>query len=69
MERPGPQDPAPPLGAPLGEPVPRSSAPRTRDYYSLEDTSGAGYWVFRNGLYGDTAEEGPPAWFMHGLFP
>lgn len=68
-ERPGPQDPAPPLGAPLGEPVPRSSAPRTRDYYSLEDTSGAGYWVFRNGLYGDTAEEGPPAWFMHGLFP
>jgi protein ImuB len=39
---------------------------RTRDYYRLEDEEGAGYWVFRAGLYG--AEEGAPAWFLHGLY-
>lgn len=39
---------------------------RTRDYYRLEDTQGAGYWVFRAGLYGDG--EDPPSWFLHGLF-
>jgi protein ImuB len=30
----------------------------TRDYYQVEDTAGARYWMFRN----DTA------WFVHGLF-
>ena len=39
---------------------------RTRDYYRIEDEEGAGYWVFRAGLYG--AEEGAPAWFVHGLY-
>ncbi len=38
----------------------------TRDYYRIEDESGAGYWVFREGLYG--RDEGQPAWFLHGLF-
>ena len=39
---------------------------RTRDYYRIEDEGGAGYWVFREGLY--RAEEGTPTWFLHGLF-
>ena len=58
--------------------------PGTRDYYRLEDTTGARYWVFREGLYGEgePGEEdeedraapaegfGPslPRWFVHGLF-
>jgi protein ImuB len=29
----------------------------TRDYYRLEDTTGARYWVFRAGLYGDEDAE------------
>lgn len=40
--------------------------PRTRDYYRLEESGGAGYWVFRNGGY--DAEAGPPAWYLHGVF-
>ncbi len=42
------------------------STSRTRDYYRIEDEAGAGYWVFREGLYG--REEEQPAWFLHGLF-
>ena len=57
------------------------SMPGTRDYYRLEDTTGARYWVFREGLYGDEesiSESGDadadaphrevPRWFVHGLF-
>jgi len=36
-----------------------------RDYYCVEDTSGARYWLFRLGLYGN----GQPRWFLHGFFP
>lgn len=57
--------------------------PGTRDYYRLEDATGARYWVFREGLYGraeaDEASEAAasegvaapalPRWFVHGLFP
>lgn len=47
-----------------------SKRPRTRDYYRIEDQSGAVYWLFRHGLY--TSEDGEveaaPKWFMHGLF-
>ncbi len=39
---------------------------RTRDYYRIEDEAGAGYWVFREGLYG--RDEDQPAWFLHGLY-
>jgi protein ImuB len=38
----------------------------TRDYYRVEDEAGAGYWVFREGIYG--RDEEAPRWFMHGLF-
>ena len=41
---------------------------RPRDYYTIEDDCGARYWVFREGLYQHAAEEGPPRWFLHGLF-
>ncbi|MEM7746924.1 MAG: hypothetical protein AAF346_01635, partial [Pseudomonadota bacterium] len=44
------------------------SKPLIRDYYILEDDSGARYWVFRSGLYQREAEDGAPAWYMHGLF-
>ena len=54
--------------------------PGTRDYYRLEDATGARYWVFRDGLYGELAEStdtvidagssagDAPRWFLHGLF-
>jgi len=33
-----------------------------RDYYRVEDTNGARFWLFRTGL------TTPPRWFLHGLF-
>lgn len=49
-----------------------SKPARPRDYYMIEDETGAAYWVFRHGLYGreDDDPEGaaPPSWFLHGLF-
>jgi len=36
-----------------------------RDYFRVEDTGGYRFWIFRAGLYRDTAA---PAWFLHGLF-
>jgi protein ImuB len=44
----------------------RSSA-RLRDYYRVEDTSGARYWIYRHGLVGD-GRGGVPEWFLHGLY-
>jgi protein ImuB len=38
-----------------------------RDYYRLENEKGAGYWVFRQGLY-TSSDSGLPRWFVHGLF-
>ncbi len=48
--------------------TPADNQNRIRDYYILEDESGVHYWVFRSGLYQREAEDGPPAWYMHGLF-
>ncbi|WP_338021865.1 DNA polymerase Y family protein [Aquabacter cavernae] len=39
----------------------------TRDYYRVENHQGRRFWLFRLGLY--DREPGPPAWFLHGLFP
>jgi protein ImuB len=36
-----------------------------RDYYRLEDESGARFWVYREGLYLDGAP--PGRWFIHGF--
>lgn len=38
----------------------------TRDYYIAEDEAGRRFWLFRDGLYGETAA---PRWFVHGVFP
>lgn len=35
-----------------------------RDYYCVEDESGARYWLFRAGHYA----EGQSAWYLHGIF-
>lgn len=74
----GPERIAPEWWRHIGAPGP---SPGTRDYYRLEDTTGARYWVFREGLYGraeedleteaaasDDAEPELPRWFVHGLF-
>ena len=37
----------------------------TRDYYRVEDGEGRRFWLFRHGLYDETAA---PAWYLHGLF-
>jgi protein ImuB len=37
----------------------------TRDYYVAEDDQGRRFWLFREGLYDETAA---PRWFLHGLF-
>ena len=47
--------------------LPTPDHPRTRDYYTLEDETGAGYWVYREGLFGREEDE-DPRWFLHGLF-
>ncbi len=50
----------------LAAPVPEPQA--TRDYYRLEDDTGAGYWVFRQGLYGHEETGVAPRWFLHGIY-
>ncbi|MCJ7421049.1 DNA polymerase Y family protein [Sphingomicrobium astaxanthinifaciens] len=40
---------------------------RLRDYYRVEDQAGRGYWIFREGLFGD-GRGGDPVWYIHGLF-
>jgi len=45
-----------------------SGLPRPRDYYRIEVEGGGSFWVFRDGLYNDEADAGPPRWFLHGLF-
>lgn len=42
----------------------KSSDP-VRDYYRVEDTDGARFWIFRAGLHG---EDQMPRWYLHGLF-
>jgi protein ImuB len=43
----------------------RDEADRVRDYYQVEDSSGARFWVFRTGR-----DVGAPGtrWFLHGVF-
>ena len=42
----------------------------TRDYYRVEDETGARFWLYREGLYRDPANgaDGGPRWYLHGLF-
>ena len=41
---------------------------RVRDYYRVEDAAGRRFWVYRDGLYQEHDQPGPPQWFLHGLF-
>lgn len=43
-----------------------SGQARVRDYYQVEDDTGARYWLFRAGLY---QSDKSPRWYLHGLFP
>jgi protein ImuB len=42
-----------------------SDGEASRDYYAIEDDKGRRYWLYREGLYGETQ----PRWFVHGLSP
>ena len=46
-------------------PFDRADPQKARDYYQVEDETGARFWLFRAGLY-DAAN--PPKWWLHGLF-
>jgi len=39
-------------------------APGGRDYFRVEDETGARFWIFRIGIRGPAAR-----WYLHGLFP
>jgi protein ImuB len=43
----------------------RPEAEKIRDYYAVEDTEGARFWVFRAGLVDGQA---PARWYIHGFF-
>jgi protein ImuB len=43
-------------------------APRTRDYYRIEDEAGHRYWLFREGLYEREDFGRLPSWWLHGVF-
>jgi protein ImuB len=38
----------------------------TRDYFRVEDETGARFWLFRDGLF--VREARHPRWYLHGLF-
>ncbi len=48
----------------------RGAGGRTRDYYRLEDETGARFWLYRDGLYEPAAGEPDeaPRWYLHGVF-
>jgi protein ImuB len=43
----------------------RGQGGATRDYFRAEDREGRRYWLYREGLYAETAR---PRWFVHGVF-
>ena len=43
----------------------RSETDLARDYYRVEDSDGARFWIFRAGLHGG---DRMPRWYLHGLF-
>ena len=44
-------------------------APRTRDYYAVEDEAGRRFWLYREGLYDRVEGDALPTWRLHGVFP
>jgi protein ImuB len=43
----------------------RPEIDHVRDYYALEDSTGARFWIFRAGTHDGIA---PPRWYLHGFF-
>lgn len=43
----------------------RPEEEKIRDYYAVEDTDGARFWLFRTGLHEGVA---PARWYLHGFF-
>lgn len=43
------------------------STTRLRDYYRIEDETGARYWIYRDGSLRD-GRGGTPGWYLHGVF-
>ena len=43
----------------------RPEAEKIRDYYAVEDTEGARFWLFRAGLHDGVV---PARWYLHGFF-
>lgn len=41
-------------------------AQTTRDYYRVEDADGRRFWLYRDGLFGET--DAAPQWFVQGVF-
>lgn len=41
-------------------------AQATRDYYRVEDAAGRRFWLYRDGLFGETGAA--PKWYVHGVF-
>ncbi|HVZ14105.1 MAG TPA: DNA polymerase Y family protein [Bauldia sp.] len=37
----------------------------TRDYFRIEDDAGRRFWLYRDGLFSETAA---PQWYVHGIF-
>jgi protein ImuB len=46
-------------------PIDDVACDQVRDYYRVEDETGARFWLFRAGLHGAGYQ---PKWWMHGLF-
>jgi protein ImuB len=44
-----------------------AEAKAVRDYFQVEDESGARFWLYRSGD-GVDPSTGPQRWFLHGLF-
>ena len=44
----------------------REEETELRDYYSVEDTDGRRFWLYRSGLHQPGVM---PRWFLHGVFP
>jgi protein ImuB len=43
----------------------RPETEKIRDYYAVEDSEGARFWLFRAGTHGG---EAPVRWYLHGFF-
>jgi protein ImuB len=58
---------SPPLSfQPTAEARGLTPPPAERDYYTVEDSAGRRFWLYRAGRY--DRGDAPPQWFIHGVF-